>query len=172
MLKVFTATAAFVLTFGVSVSLVGLLFGFDNLASPSFETGNSQSVKHRVTAFLEMDVRNGKIRDIKIRKYFRAQRAEGLAPRTEEYYRLIDEYVDASSSMNDSFLPEDLQYAWRDHMKAWNNERALLAEAARGELNAEHFKVRADENSKEITATWFQVLRIADRYGVYTGDMK
>jgi hypothetical protein len=149
-----------------------LLFGFNNLASPSFEAGNSQSVKHRVTAFLERDVRNGKIRDNKIRKYFRAQRAEGSAPRTEEYFRLIDGYVAASSSMNDSSLPEDLQYAWRDHMKAWNNERDLLAEAARGELNPEHFKVRADADSKEIAATWFQVLRIAERYGVYTGDMK
>ncbi len=171
MLKLFTASAAFILTFGVSVSLVGLLFGFDSLASRSFETGDSQSVRHRITAFLERDVRNGKIRDNKLRKYFRAQRLRGESATLAEYYRFNESYVDASSSMDDSFLPEDLKYAWRDHMNAWNEDKQLLADAANGEVPDELLKIRSESSSRKIKETWYQVLRIAQRYGVYTGGM-
>ncbi|MCO6511468.1 MAG: hypothetical protein J5I65_11815, partial [Aridibacter famidurans] len=63
MLKGISGIAAFVLTFGLSVSLVGLLFGFTGIS-----TGDT-GVSAEITNFLRQDVRNGNFRDREIRKY-------------------------------------------------------------------------------------------------------
>lgn len=172
MLKSITGIAAFVLTFGLSVSLVGLLFGFPEYASPSFEAGSDHRVRHKISAFLERDVRNGRLRDRQILRNFREQRSLGAEPQVKDYFLYVNEYYNDSSSMNDSYLPEDLRYAWREHMKAWRSDAELLSQAARGEITEEHFRMKKEESSQEITDTWFQVLRIAERYGVNTGNFR
>jgi len=174
MLKVISGIAAFVLTFGISVSLVGLLFGFSSIATPSFEARDSHRVRHKITRFLVRDVRNGRLRDREVRRKLYERRStesvleESFLP---EYSQATSAYVRRSSSMNDSFLPADLRYAWRKHMEAWQRHSAFLESAARGETGPDYLTTY-DGTQKEIEETWFQVLRIAERYGVRTRGMR
>lgn len=174
MLKVISGIAAFVLTFGFSVSLVGLLFGFSSIATPSFEAVGNHRGKHKITRFLMRDVRNGRLRDIEVRRSLKERRSTGNVFEENflpEYSRATSEYVRKSSSMNDTFLPADLRYAWREHMEAWQRHSAFLESATLRESESDYLTTY-DDNQREIEETWFQVLRIAERYGVRTRGMR
>lgn len=171
MLKGISGIAAFVLTFGLSVSLVGLLFGFTG-------TGSDTGVSAEITNFLRQDVRNGNFRDREIRRYLSERYSYGSEsePDIERYSTSVGSYVRASSSMNDASLPDDLRYAWREHMEAWLAHDALLREAEHGSTTMKEccddaFFVKYRESTREINETWHQVLRIAERYGANTRGM-
>lgn len=174
MLKVVSGIVAFVLTFGLSVSLVGLLFGFGSFAMPSFKAGD-HGTKHKASKFLQRDVRNGQMRDLEIRRELYRNRgilSEGTREILPFYSKTVAEYVAVSESMDDSFLPADLQYAWRDHLKAWRKHSEFLRYSTTGELDEQKFNSAYERSSEEISETWFQVLRIAERYGVNTAGMR
>lgn len=169
MLKTISGIAAFVLTFGVSVSLVGLLFGFTGLGTPAYEAGNNYSVSYTITEFLRQDVRNGNFRDREIRRQLSERFSYGSEPGelyVEGYSQAVHEYYKASSAMNDASLPADLKYAWRKHMDAWKAHDDLINTDDFAEEDA--FFVRYRESSREVNETWYQVLRIAERYGANT----
>ena len=171
MVKVVSGIAAFVLTFGFSVSLVGLLFGFTGLSGSSIRTESAPGI----AGFLKLDVRNGEMRDRKIRRELYQRRGfsgEGIESLLPAYSRSVSEYVAESSAMDDSMLPADLRYAWRDHMEAWKKHDDLLRYAASGKLKESTFRPTYKRTSNEIRETWEQVLRIADRYGVDTSRMR
>ena len=171
MVKVVSGIAAFVLTFGFSLSLVGLLFGFTSLVSPFVEPESARGI----SSFLSQDVRNGQMRDLKIRKELWEHRAaaenshEAVLP---AYSESVSEYVAASTAMEDSALPADLRYAWRDHMEAWKKHDDLLRFAARKGLDEPTFAATYKRTSNDIRETWEQVLRIAERYEVNTSGMR
>ncbi len=167
-MKFISGFTAFILTFVLSVSLVGLLFGF-----PKVETSNqifqlrskNSVVKYKIASLLRRDVlRNGNARDQKIRSiegYYSMSEAELY--NNYVYRQAVNDYFIKSSSMNDSMLPDDFQYAWRKHMQAWQKQAAYLNAVADG--NYSDYSGYSD-NTAEINETWFQVLRIAQRYGV------
>ena len=61
--------------------------------------------------------------------------------------------------------PRDFQYAWRNHWKAWNKQPAYARSFETSERFDEAYTV-GNDNGREIDQTWYQVLRIAQRYGV------
>lgn len=176
MLKGFIGIAAFVLTFGFSVSLVGLLFGFSVPGVSTYDANNAR-VSHQITNFLRSDVRNGTSRDRKIRRQLSESYSRGEHSYLTSYAGSVENYFNASSSMNDAFMPADLRYAWREHMDAWSDHVKLLQQAESSGQNLKDccdgaFFVRYKNGVNKINSTWEQVLRIADRYGADTSGMR
>lgn len=176
MLKGFTGIAAFVLTFGLSVSLVGLLFGFTGPGLSVKEAGDHQ-VSDQITNFLSRDVANGRFRN----RTFQRHLSEGYSREYNSYVAFeesaVRDYVDASSSMDDSVLPADLRYAWREHMDAWKTHLSVLGKGSIESRSMpgccdEAFSIRYRTTSRKINSTWYQVLRIAERYGADTRGMR
>ncbi|REJ78067.1 MAG: hypothetical protein DWQ47_17125 [Acidobacteria bacterium] len=165
MLKGISGIAAFVLTFGLSVSLVGLLFGFTGIG-----TGDSE-VSVEITNFLRQDVNNGELRDRKIRSIYSYE-----IP-IDKYSLSVSDYVSDAENLDDSVLPDDLQYAWRRHLQAWRNHDRLLGSEAKvfratSECCGNEFKVTYRASGREINETWDQVLRIAKHHGADTRGLK
>ena len=129
----------FFVTFGLSFSLVGLLFGFPQM---NLETRRSfnPSARAKIINVIEQDMRNGDPRRLVERRIARSNVSNGETK--AELLEALEIYATASSSIDVSGTPADFQYAWKKHMKAWR------------------------ENSADINPTWHQVLRIARRYGV------
>ncbi len=166
-MKTILGIIAFTLTFGLSAGLVGLLFGFPQYEAKSYSHNHYNSAyKYKIKKLLKRDIRNGDVRNRRIYKL----EAEGLRSPIykTEYSDAINEYYEASSSMNDANLPEDFKYAWREHMDAWKAQaiyvKSLQGEAVEDELDTA-VRNYAD-NTREINETWYQVLRIAERYGL------
>lgn len=158
-MKFTSGIIAFVLTFGLSISIVGLLFGF-----PANHT-NTSVAKHKIADLLRKDDNFGDYRNYKTRNiegYYRMSEAELY--NNDVYYKAVFDYVIKSSSMNDSFLPEDFKYAWRKHMQAWQNQAIFLTQVKYKSNHSEYHQ--HSDNTAEINATWMQVLRIAERYNV------
>lgn len=158
---------AFILTFALSVSLVGLLFGFPQTQTSHFH--NNSAVKHKIATLLRRDDRNGDYRNHKIRNiqgYYQMSEAELY--NNDIYHRTVVNYVTKSSSLNDSNVPEDFKYAWREHMQAWQNQAKFLTQINNktNSIVDETEYHQYSDNSKEINSTWMQVLRIAERYDV------
>ncbi|MDH3493065.1 MAG: hypothetical protein OEM82_05905 [Acidobacteriota bacterium] len=156
----------FFLTFGISTSLVGLLFGFP-------EVGRSYSASshaaRNIQRVLDADVRNGESRrlsEVKLYRLMKRMTKHGKMPAVDgeefvnRHQSIISAYTDKSSSIDVSHTPADFQYAWKKHMDAWSAE----VESTRNRSFGDVFGAK-DEPS-EINATWMQVLRIAKRYGV------
>lgn len=163
-MKLTLGIIAFILTFGLSVSIVGLLFGLPAANSSQFyqlQTKNTVA-KYKIRSIIRRDVRNGYWRNHQIRKiegFYTMSDAEIYSHDT--YRRAIDEYVRKSSAINDADLPEDFKYAWREHMRAWQNQSKYLQTSVAGDQYSAY-----SDNTEEINQTWYQVLRIAERYGV------
>ncbi len=171
-MKFTSGIIAFVLTFGLSVSIIGLLFGF-----PATHTShqvyqiraNTCVAKYKIGALLRKDDRFRDYRNHKIRNiegYYDMSEAELY--NNDVYYKTVSDYVIKSSSMNDSNLPEDFKYAWRKHMQAWQNQANFLTQVndKSDTAVAESEYHQYSDNTMEINVTWMQVLRIAERYDV------
>ncbi|MEZ5344458.1 MAG: hypothetical protein R2681_02785 [Pyrinomonadaceae bacterium] len=169
MMKIILGFVAFLLTFGLSSTLVGLIFGFPQETNTSqvYQLRSDSSTARRIESLLRRDVRNGEARHrIAVQAYRDLRNDESLY--ADAKYRLtVLRYVENSSSMSDAGLPRDFQYAWREHMDAWKKQAAYVRskERVNEEFNAESESVYSD-NTSEINETWYQVLRIAQRYGV------
>jgi hypothetical protein len=129
----------FFITFGLSFSLVGLLFGFPQVNLETRHTFNP-SARAKIISVIEQDMRNGDPRRLVERRIARKNVSNSTTK--AEVMEAGQIYAAASSSIDVSGTPADFQYAWNRHMKAWR------------------------ENSADINPTWLQVLRIARRYGV------
>lgn len=168
-MKIILGFIAFLLTFGVSSTLVGLIFGFpqETKAPQVYQLRADSSTTRRIESLIKRDVRNGESRHrLAAEAYSELKNDETLY--ADAKYRLtVLQYVDTSSGMSDAGLPTDFQYAWREHMNAWKKQAAFVKtkDYATGEFNVDSENVYAD-NTSEINKTWYQVLRIAQRYGV------
>lgn len=167
-MKFISGFTAFILTFVLSVSLVGLLFGFPKVETSTnvFQLRTNNSVaKYKITSLLKRDVfRNGNARDQKVRSIEGYSTMSDAELYNNDIYRqATNDYFIKSSSMNDSMLPSDFQYAWRKHMQAWQKQATYL-NSINDNNHSDHGEF--SDNTAEIDDTWFQVLRIAERYGV------
>jgi len=155
---------AFILTFGFSFSLVGVLFGFPKLNLSHSHGARSESAK--IQSVLDRDIYFGEKRRNDELRLALENRSKGISlaesQRSAEFVGIVDTYVASASSIRVDGTPADFAYAWTKHMAAWNAHLRLLKSADRSESGTRSL----DENSDEISATYYQVLRIAKRYGV------
>ncbi len=170
-MRIILGIIAFTLTFGLSASLVGLLFGFPkhNVRHFTSKHTHNSAHKHNIRRLLRRDVfRNGETRDHKVTRLYAEFGSYDALYQNSEYRKAISDYHRKSSSMKDSHLPEDFKYAWREHMKAWKNQANYLEDLQSKSLDGEIESASKNysDNSRQINRTWDQVLRIAQRYGV------
>ncbi len=167
-MKIILGFIAFILTFGFSTSLVGLLFGFPQPNTASYlSTKSNSQVAQKIEGLLKRDVQNG------VSRHSLADRLYQSGETFESIYSDADfrsaalKYVQTSAGMSDADLPLDFQYAWRDHMKAWQKQAAYIRtfENTR-DFESDNVSISPADNTTEINETWYQVLRIAQRYGV------
>jgi len=169
-MKLILGMIAFILTFGFSTTLVGLIFGFPKeISKPTaYNFRTNEAVKHRIRSLLRRDVRYGYVRRKMLGriKDVRSMSKPELFT-SDSFISATSSYVSKSSGINDAGLPRDFQYAWRTHMKAWKKHVRFLG-TTRFNPHDEVSIIRGyTETSKEIEQTWFQVLRIAERYGLH-----
>jgi len=168
-MKILLGIIAFTLTFGLSSTLVGLLFGFPQaeVEAPKYRVRHQDSsTKYRIKRLLKRDVANGFPRHAAARRGYQSNRDITSLDQIPAYRNSVIRYVERSSSMSDAGLPRDFQYAWRNHMKAWK-KRAAYLKAIDAVDNPNSFSVEIPNDSGEINETWEQVLRIAERYGLH-----
>ena len=118
----------FLLTFGISTSLVGLLFGFPELGQ-SHSSGNH--VVRNIQKVLDSDIRYGETRRrLEMRLSYEMKRLAKKGQIGEEqgdafvakHAAIIESYADQSSAIDVSHTPADFRYAWKQHMDAWSKE--------------------------------------------------
>ena len=176
-MKILLGIIAFILTFGLSSTLVGLLFGFPQaeVESPKYRVRHQDSsTKYRIKRLLKRDVANGFPRHSAARRAYQTERDITSLDQIPAYRKSVIRYVERSSNMNDAGLPRDFQYAWRNHMKAWKKRANYLKSIdVAGDPNSVSVELY-DKNGEliyndtgEINETWEQVLRIAERYGLH-----
>ena len=153
---------AFLLTFGVSTALVGLIFGFPTYSFQS-EKNNLGTEARSIKQVIEMDIRNGTKRRIaEMRLMSRWNSSESDQERSERmraHASVVDRYAQASSSIDVSNTPRDFQKAWNKHMNAWQKQAVYRKSMSRGFDNY-------SDNTRSINETWEDVLSIAADYGV------
>ena len=163
-MKFITAIAAFSLTFILSVALVG--FPKTDYDTQVFELRSNIQVQQNISYLLNQDIRNGRDRD---RKIYQNDFSYASIYNSEEYAEIINEYVDESSSLDDSQLPADFQLAWQNHMLAWREHANFLnrskSHCKLRKMNTEEFSQVFDRQDREITRTWRKVLSLAGKYG-------
>ncbi len=153
---------AFILTFGISTSLVGLFFGF-----PKLDPSHSHSAKSsKIMRVLDRDIDYGERRRNDVLRLALKNKAEGLTyadtEMSEEFAVITTRYVDDMSAIDTSGTPADFAYAWNEHVAAWNEHEKHLRSMHNPDSGPNHHRVETDR----ISETYFQVLRIAKRYGV------
>ena len=169
--KTILSIAAFSIAFIVSAGFASLFIPADayNYRATScftnhFESSNSAAIR----SLLVQDIRNG----IKLDRIIYSQ---GLSDHHDsvtfpDFVRVIEDYTDASNSLDDSRLPSEFRSAWRAHMKAWREYAVFLneVESSRYGYKSESGNIAAQRvvYNAEINSTWEEVLRIGRTYNV------
>jgi hypothetical protein len=79
--------------------------------------------------------------------------------------KLVNSYVDKSSSLNASDLPCDFRSAWRVHMKAWRDYSDFMNKSAKTKnVDADEFREKEVELIDDINSTWGKVLDVSETY--------
>ena len=158
-LKHIAALLTFLLTFGMTTALLGLV-GIKHVSRTTNVQPQSESQRQMLN-FLQQDISNGQRRFAKIARYNDDETLKNEAA-------AVSDYSNESGSMNDENLPADLQAAWRKHQQAWRVHAEYLQEQAKlKDVDEDELEARWQEQSDEINRTWFTVLKIAGKYGVY-----
>jgi hypothetical protein len=128
----------------------------------SYNNGYRTSKGSKIKEFLVRDKQNGSELD-----NYKLSYEDGLVSRSSiaVFANAVSEYVNESSSMNDSRFPPDFQAAWREHMQAWSNYEEFLQESKTEFMTFEEFNSRADNYNDDISSTWRETLRIAREHG-------
>ncbi len=181
--KTILSIAAFVIAFSFSVVLASFFvvksYQTTTYGYSDYSSGATCSKSHRniyqsatakkIAAFIQADKENGYERDRKIfgvGKDFRPPFEDSSFP---DYVEVVEEYVDASSSLDESELPLKFQAAWREHIKTWQDYSEFLNEmkSSSKRKNAEMKELLSEDNhySADINRTWYEVLHIAETQG-------
>jgi hypothetical protein len=174
--------AAFAIAFSLSTVLAGFFITETYPATfevVSYSSGPTCSKRHHnlhqsplareITAFINSDKANGRARD---RKIFGA--GVDFRPAFEsssfpKYAVAVEEYVDESSKLDASDLPQEFKTAWRNHINAWRDYTEFLNEmkspSERRKMNTEELLSLDNEYSNEINQTWEEVLSLGATYG-------
>lgn len=170
--KIITAALAFFTTFGFS-SLM-MQFAYDKSEpqpNATYARFFGKPTNKKVLRFLQQDIRNGQEhqRIWSNRKWHRT--SPSVRPWLAEYSEAVLIYVNKSGNMDDSELPQDLQIAWRQHMKAWQDYSEFLISLenlSADEMSKLNVRLRYEVKDARISSTWFNVLEIAGQnYGAY-----
>ncbi|MGI8641902.1 MAG: hypothetical protein ACR2MG_18385 [Pyrinomonadaceae bacterium] len=165
MMKFITTIGAFSLTFILSVALVG----FPKTNYFPFETVNNYRIQQNISSLLTQDISNGRERDRKIYSLDDTDFSSDSVYLSPEYAETISEYVNESSSIDDSDLPTDFQLAWQNHLRAWREHANFLSKpkshCKMQKFNSEEFSRTFARQDEEITVTWRKVLSVAGKYG-------
>jgi hypothetical protein len=164
--KAVLSIIAFLAAFGISVAVTPR--ASKSTVAPYVKRGCAQKENaHKITSLLSQDIENGRARDRRIDGFS----ADGLS---REAYLIgfattIKEYAEASASIDDSDLPRDFKAAWREHMRAWEKHSDFLEEVRDNSPNdgIGFSREEYSKQTKEISETWYKVLRIARRYDAY-----
>lgn len=165
--RIITAIIAFVVTFVFSAGLVRILFGAPEVQTVyRYKPQCADRYASDIESFIWQDIRNGEtqMERISVKSGFE------LKPSNEfftQYADAVSEYVNKSSSMDDSQLPENLRTAWRKHMEAWQNYSDFLTEVknSRKTLSDDEFRISEKRLDYEISQTWHEVIRLGRSYG-------
>lgn len=156
---------AFTVTFGFSVLLIGLLFGFPQSNfdyTKSTKTNCYDQTRYKIERLINQDIRNGERRDSMIRRF---ERKSSEKMTISEYSVFVKRYVDKSERLNDSGLPAEFQESWREHMKAWRDYSNFLNKQKYGSFSNVEFNDYDIEFNNEINRTWYNTLRIGESHG-------
>ncbi len=167
MLKSTISIVAFTLTFGFSVVLVGLLFGFPQTSFDDLQTSQSRNFDqsaYDIFRLISQDELNGTMRDSSVIKMDLSKQDKTAIAK---YSKQVDRYLIKSTSIDDSNLPSDFRAAWHEHMNAWENYSEFLNERFESTtmISNEEFNKSEKKFDEEISRTWFETLRIARTYG-------
>ncbi len=163
-MKSIISIVAFTVTFGFSVVLVGLLFGFPQnelgYSTVSRSTCADQTCRN-IENLIYQDIKNGDLRNYKISNSIRSEISYN------QYTEFVENYVNQSESMEDYDFPADFQAAWRNHMKAWRDYSDFLNNQARSskKLSRADFSKIDNDFNVEINKTWYETLSIGRSYG-------
>lgn len=163
-MKSVLSIVAFTVTFGFSVVLVGLLFGFPindyDYSTISRSTCADQTCRN-IEGLIYQDIENGDLRDYKINNSIKDRIS------FYQYSEFVENYVDKSQSMEDANFPADFKASWRRHMKAWRDYSNFLIEQrnSSNKLSKEDFSRIDDDFTVEINKTWYETLSIGRSYG-------
>ena len=154
--KHITALVAFFATFVFSVGLALYFTPIDSNRVKALNLfNNDKQISRRIGNVLRQDISNGVQRQNNYGEMDNAQ--------------LITEYANKSAQIDVENLPADFQNAWFKHMNAWHNYADFMQDMENPKLRNNYDEVQisqmAGEHNSKINTTWYQVLRIAKKYG-------
>lgn len=164
-IKFIAAVVAFSTAFFFSVLLVG--FPKTNYSE---QHQCSAQARLSVTSLLEQDIAFGHQRDAQIRFLYRRNDSSSTSIyASTDYAEIVTEYVLNSESLDDTTLPQDFRFAWRNHMQAWREHANFLNHAEGSffskDINRSEFFELFWMQDREITNTWRKVEVFGRRYG-------
>ncbi|MDQ3324089.1 MAG: hypothetical protein M3525_16870 [Acidobacteriota bacterium] len=181
-IKTILSIAAFSTAFIFSTAFAGLFIdksenhlnqtirsGYNRKPTSCFKNRNKAATAEKITAILEQDDRNGDVRDRELRRIDGYYTSPFKSSSFERYADATGEYADESGSIEDDRLPREFQTAWREHMKAWRDYADFLEDTKSAEVRTyigeENYRVTSNKYNTNINLTWFEVLRVAEKYG-------
>ncbi|MGI8786773.1 MAG: hypothetical protein ACR2HG_03285 [Pyrinomonadaceae bacterium] len=155
-MKHITAVVAFVITFGLCVLLLGV--PENNLPTQSSRFQADNEMGQQIAFLLQEDDDNGR----------ESGANSQLADTPFGYAEEVNQYVNHSEAIDDSNLPADFRIAWRAHLKAWRTNANFLKRSnlSNQKMTENEFYQAYNNQNREITETWLNVLNVARRYGV------
>lgn len=160
---------AFIATFILSAGLVQILFPATIVSIPAVDQEFKSATAVKIENFIRTDVRNGSIRDQKLRSQTYSEMKSDDENYSLFYADAMKDYWNASSKLNAREFPRDFQIAWKNHMQAWQDYNEFLSETNenqdRNVMSYEEFRAADNRYNDEIDRTWYKVLRIARTYG-------
>ena len=176
-IKTILSLIAFSATFISSVLLIGL--PQNNFYAKFNQARVYSQNRHNIRMLLWQDINNGRARNQEL------MNLDGIDEEIQSQSNIIqiagltEEYVDASQSIDASGLPADFQAAWQAHMNAWRvqadylNQLKMTADKYPVNQKTGRYLFNLNSNNTygnqtdEINQTWFKVLQIGRKYGVY-----
>jgi len=174
------SVVAFITAFGLSAAFASLFITKTRTESvyvpvnsykstSCFKYKNNSATANKISALIREDKRNGRESD---RAFYR-DGADIFSSSADSafsgYAEAVEQYVNASSSMNVDNLPSDFQAEWREHMKAWREYSQFLDRmkdvSNRNLLTVEELKEVDNFHNREITRTFEEVLQNGVTYG-------
>ena len=138
-MKHYAALFAFIAAFAMSA----VVANFFKIEKGALVLWNEARTAQKINELLTADVANGQRRDL-----------------SKDYIGTTLNYADEMETLDDSNLPADFRWAWREHKRAWRIQSNLLLNAGRYRSN-EGLQRAWTRNNDEINRTWYRVLNVA-----------
>ena len=141
-MKHYAALFAFIAAFAMSA----VAANFFKIEKGAIVWWNEAKTAQKINKLLTADVGNGQ------------ERALG-----QDYIGATLNYTEEMETLDDSNLPTDFRWAWREHKRAWRVQSNLLLNANRYR-SSDRLKMMWVRNNDEISRTWYKVLEVAKKH--------